>query len=358
VVDWSKTQSYGLQKWLSNLQREGVFEGISFGPANERNFEDFINPNANGTIDASKYTRNCRKLVPGSLFDCVNFAKNNSAPLRCCAKYKRLKDGQEVDRWSPSWPTASSNFSDFDCAEVVPGCEDGVFFVQIRVEDPLVFPHLPRLQASDQGGNQIRSGAISDHDFKLPIKYPIYKYMDASFRLYDRMAYGKRGTAYPAGADEVSWGKVNSDSYGIVSGICAGPNCTEVKIPSGVVAKTTFNAPDSHETIEKANQSIEDLLREGLESVWSRYPELVFNFTDASPAVSCAKNTPCDLTFLKILWTSLGCPENSGTQCNLLEELSVRSLIVDETPAFRVSMSSPNAYNWGMYLRATGVNVS
>ncbi|MGC8851470.1 MAG: hypothetical protein ACP5O3_04615, partial [Candidatus Micrarchaeia archaeon] len=336
VVDWSKTQSYGLQKWLSNLQREGVFEGISFGPANERNFEDFINPNANGTIDASKYTRNCRKLVPGSLFDCVNFAKNNSAPLRCCAKYNRLKDGQvveQVERWSSSWPTASSNFSEFDCAEVVPGCEDGVFFVQIRVEDPLVFPHLPRLQASDQGGNQIRSGAISDHDFKLPIKYPIYKYMDASFRLYDRMAYGKRGTAYPAGADEVSWGEVNSDSYGIVSGLCAGPNCAAAVVP---IASSTFTQSTLANTADAATAIFEgsnSLLGQGLSEVLNRYPELVFNFTDVSPPVTCGKQnnvvTCSDLTPLKTMinWNNVGCKDPNQVPCYyLLDALTVRSL--------------------------------
>ncbi|MGB9577093.1 MAG: hypothetical protein ACPL4N_01225, partial [Candidatus Norongarragalinales archaeon] len=103
---------------------------------------------------------------------------------------------------------------------------------------------------------------------------------------------------------------------------------------------------------------------QGLSEVLNRYPELVFNFTDVSPPVTCGKQnnvvTCSDLTPLKTMinWNNVGCKDPNQVPCYyLLDALTVRSLIIDETPAFRVSMSSPNAYNWGMYLKATGVNV-
>lgn len=403
--DEASSVHYGLQGWLTSLQKEGYYEGVRFFPANGSKFEQFIKPmDSAGNILHNVYTENCKTLLPGNLFDCVNFAKNNAAPLRCCAEYKindgsgtttRLDNTNTRDLW-PSF-TDANDFDKFECIEPVAGCEDGVFLVQIIINHYRVFPSLPRLQADDSSGNVIRSGAIADADFRLPIKYPVYKYMDASFRLYDRLAYGNVGTVYQDGKQDIEWTPNPGDGAtvpGIVSGYCiGGPQC--VNSPGFAPTKSALLGGNNGFTdavgasVFMPNPGVpladdvkafkenhmgglvggtDSLLDIGLKAVWKKYPELQFNFTelmnDPDKQVTCSSSTSGTCTdfplltqdFARALETISACdPAETTSECYYFNQIHRGSFIIDETPAYRVKQETSNVYNWRLDFVANGL---
>ncbi len=146
--------SYGLSKWMRYLlpttRGTVVFEGIKYEIANSDQVDKtFINPE-----NPDDFVKSCKALLQGSIFDCDAFSSGN---MQC-----------------------------LDSGKVVEGCEEGTFFVKVSLTDQSVYPNLPRVEASDELGNTIRSGAIGEQEFfYLPITYPLFKYYDHAFNFYE-----------------------------------------------------------------------------------------------------------------------------------------------------------------------------
>lgn len=153
----------------------------------------------------------CDALVGDSQFDCRNFAENLDAPLRCCSTYARAnllspankkhagkccdagliaQLGGDKMACSPN-PAAVPAPTPNPAGYVVPGCESGSFFVKLNVlANDETFKSLPRVKAQDSAGNTLQSGALGENDFLVQIKYPLFKYYDAAFKIYAATAYG------------------------------------------------------------------------------------------------------------------------------------------------------------------------
>ena len=392
---------YGLQEWVQNLKESGSFEGVLFTPAGEipgtnyTRFDYFIQPTLNPacrdnpSLLGCSYVLNCKKIIPGILFDCANFAKNNSQPFRCCRKYRRgdsLVLPTEAD-YAPQL--------DDECIEPVEGCEHGNFFVQIKIEDPQVFPNLPRLQATDGAGNEIRSGAIADADFYLPIKYPIFKYMDASFRIYDRLAYGEKGTAYDR--ETIEFSADGSGQPGIVSGLFIGTadTCGGVASLEGIPDRFQSDSAGliRAELSDSSTERKEDLRNTGVtyfeqveeavqaagahltpgHSLAVRFYELsdVTGFEDdvdefnctigAGGGVECSPPVGASPSAAEVFGSHFASnlrdrrypvsEEERGGYCAYADRMPLYSQIIDFDPAYRVSMTKPNTFSWLADLR-------
>ena len=202
--------AYGLPQWMSKIcggldcsNPTIPFEGMTFDIANRDAMKVFL-PNVSETDETKRqasinaYQEHCLAMMKGSVFDCNNFAKPVDAgkPFRCC---------KAATTWNQ--PCAPE--------DVVPGCEDGTFFLNVSLNNTLVYPAMPRLNASDGRGNQIRSGAIGESDFLLPINYPLFRYYNYAFGVYKQLAYGDN---YPAGYPTGDQASKN----GVINGLCAG----------------------------------------------------------------------------------------------------------------------------------------
>ncbi|MEW5954991.1 MAG: hypothetical protein AB1626_00440 [Candidatus Micrarchaeota archaeon] len=389
-VGEEETPRYGLQEWVLNLKSSGVFEGVLFTPSGEiagsdcggvpcTRFDYFIKPQLNPRCRAvpvpqCSYVTNCKRIIPGILFDCANFAKNNLQPFRCCRKYRR---GDSIVS-----PTESGYDPGIDdvCIEPVEGCEHGNFFVQIRIEDPVVFPNLPRLQASDGAGNEIRSGAIADADFLLPVKYPIFLYMDASFRIYDRLAYGNKATMYAPGQDAIQLSAGVGSLPGIVSGLFVGNEAACVNqapledgrlAPEGIregmalLPLDSGTTPDARETRKGqfkafAGESFTPLVVSAVEAAGSGFTVRFYDLSGGEFNCSTTEPTACLASASGVVGEYVGnllsgeenpYPGPPVTYCSFLDRLPLFSQIIDSDPAYRVSMTKPNTYSWMADLR-------
>jgi hypothetical protein len=190
-----------------------------------------------GTLSVGDGIKNCRQLVGDSLFDCRNFAEDLGNPYRCCSLYSNTGEC-----------CAQSDGPSKGCdqkSHVMPGCDGGSFFVGVNVlANDNVYRSLPRVNATDKGGNEIQGGALGDRNFTIHVKYPVYKYLDAAFRTYMPIAYGICvNSAHPEYDFEApvnmrvhegqgggtrscpSGNSPQSDFEGIIEGLCYGESC-------------------------------------------------------------------------------------------------------------------------------------
>ncbi|MBI5635519.1 hypothetical protein HY993_00980 [Candidatus Micrarchaeota archaeon] len=142
----------------------------------------------------------CSDLVGEFLFDCSNFAKNKAKPFQCCKPGKFESDGS------------------CKAENVLPGCEDGTFFINVNVAaSEELFKKMPRIVAQDKFGNALRSGAVGDEAFLVQVKYPFYQYYDLSFNTFDKFAYKTPATP---------------NVPGVVDGYCVGKGCKDASLNS------------------------------------------------------------------------------------------------------------------------------
>ncbi|OIO24930.1 hypothetical protein AUJ14_05325 [Candidatus Micrarchaeota archaeon CG1_02_55_22] len=145
--------------------------------------------NSIGGVGQSTGGDMCRALIGEILFDCRNFAENLASPNRCCDLISEYAAGN-ANAGKCCMPGMTDNGCDGE-DHVVPGCEDGTFFLNVNVlASDVLFKSLPRVSAEDNAGNTVRSGALSDENFQVHIKYPFFKYYDAAFRAYGMIGYG------------------------------------------------------------------------------------------------------------------------------------------------------------------------
>lgn len=190
----SQVPDYGLPALMNTVLDPVSFEGITLSPANK------VQAQALSDFNRATYPKACRTLLKGSLFDCSNFAHNFNKPFRCIDR-----NGIEIK-----------------------GCEGGTFYAGLNVEDSEVFTALPRTQARDNLGNEIRTGSISDQNLYLPIRYPLYWYLDRTLKDYAYLAYGSNtldgsNNEVPVQSPDYVFGHAcNNAASGIANGVCLG----------------------------------------------------------------------------------------------------------------------------------------
>ena len=242
----SSANGSSLRDWLVNLNNSITFEGITFDIASQSKFSEFKNklnsylgwdpatvpadskdacigssdsgsiprcdnlglPGGNPsdklchdqyTIGICSQGSEVQQLLGNGLFDCYYFALkadpvNNINKYSCCTpKGAQAQDDyytavQGGEKFNPQ------KLSDLACLPTrdnyLAGCENGQFYYQLNVQNPQVYPLLPRITASDGKGNIIRSGGLADTNDYLLIRYPFFKYYDMSLQFVRGIALG------------------------------------------------------------------------------------------------------------------------------------------------------------------------
>ncbi len=169
----------GFSDLINALRQEYVFEGLKFSPVK---FDAFEMSTGEGmatwdfTCDKEPGNTLCEKLLAGSTFDCQNYATNLVSPYQCCSAKLPFGAGCPA-------------------GQVLRGCEDGGFYLAVDISDPDVYKAMPRMQISDALGNTVRTAVLGKYSFQVPIRYPIYRYNDASFRIFSITQYLTRNYA-------------------------------------------------------------------------------------------------------------------------------------------------------------------
>ncbi|MDP2717216.1 MAG: hypothetical protein Q8P02_00575, partial [Candidatus Micrarchaeota archaeon] len=157
-----KTFDYGIPGWVAVASEKFSFEGITFEPANPEQMK-LLNPDKTDPAQLNEYYNKCRELVKpqSNLFDCQTFATTPG-------KYQCVDENRNV----------------------VPGCETGIFYLNVTPqESPAVYQALPRITGDDGFGNRVISGAIGEESFLLPINIRIFQYDDLALEFFRRLAF-------------------------------------------------------------------------------------------------------------------------------------------------------------------------
>ncbi|MFA6048559.1 MAG: hypothetical protein WC792_01255 [Candidatus Micrarchaeia archaeon] len=157
----------GLSDLLGKLRDEFNFEGVTFAPVKFGNWNFTCTwPSSGGVTGRSL----CEALIPSAQFDCQNFAVNTASPYRCCAE----------DNGHSACPSGKV---------VADGCDNGGFLLSVDLANSQVFRYMPRIDATDGAGNEIRSGALGEKPLSLRIRYPIFKYRHVSFGFFEKLQF-------------------------------------------------------------------------------------------------------------------------------------------------------------------------
>ncbi|MFH1056729.1 MAG: hypothetical protein V1717_02965 [Candidatus Micrarchaeota archaeon] len=325
--------SYGLPQWMSKFLDNFVFEGITFNTSNVAQIKMFlpnqrINEGVDVTTAINDYNSYCRALVRGSIFDCDAFATSDI--LQC-------KDGSTI----------------------IPGCEDGTFFVKINVENPdpdtgvEVYGKLPRVEANDGAGNLVRSSGIGERNFYLPINLRLYKYYQETFKAYETLAYG-------AGGEGGS--KDEGESEGIADGHCGGPDCPSAES----YADSGYSADGSDLNSVKAEVKqvfFDSVFTPACERVTDPATLTGFGLRFCADFESCESGNPesgSDCTDSSIVSDAPAldpsrelCADSDGDGhpdlwCAYYDDLGLNFMLVDDNPAYRIDPVKPVTFKWGV----------
>jgi len=276
----------GFSDLLRELRKEYVFEGLKFSPVQ---FDSFAMSTGEGmaawdfTCDKEPGRTLCERLLPGSTFDCQNYATNLASPYQCCVD--RLASGA-------SCPTG----------RVIRGCEDGGFYLAVDIYDPDVYKAMPRMQISDALGNTVRTSVLGKYSFQVPIRYPIYRYNDASFRIFAITQYLNTNYASAASAP---------NSKPAVSGL-------------------------SVERYLEANADACSFLFSD-----NRFKQFDFEVEQKGGKITCSNGIATNIGTLKGLYSTY---QSSGG-LNPVSLFSIPVTITDKDPRFRVDPDKPNSYS-------------
>ncbi len=248
----------------------------------------------------------CTQLVGKILFDCRQFAEhtntadcsssstdnNAQCPYRCCSKYAQFNPNLQgslsnlnayaglccADTKIKSLTSSEKQSLGCDASGnsqyLVAGCTQGGFAIQLNPSaSSNLYQSIPRIQATDQAGNTLSTTAISSSSSIVQITYPLFKYLDASLKIYSGIAYGVGN-----GESDFLNPQVNmklfssstqnkpSNNQGIVQGLCYGSHCSSLgKIPlnyqllsqssSGISVRRTFVSNGQSFNIGTNNQN-------------------------------------------------------------------------------------------------------
>ncbi|MFA5246262.1 MAG: hypothetical protein WC408_00040 [Candidatus Micrarchaeia archaeon] len=159
----------GLSDLLREVRSENTFETLTFSPVK---FDTFSSSFGGGDVVYNFHCGDepgrtlCKRLLPMPYFDCANYGSELKNPYQC-------KIG----------------------GNLISGCEEGNFYLGVNVDDADVFKALPRIQVTDTYGNSVRTSVLGTTSFPVPIRYPIFRYNDAAFRVFSIVQYGNSNAA-------------------------------------------------------------------------------------------------------------------------------------------------------------------
>lgn len=345
-------ENFRLQTWFRFLSNPLYFEGIEYSLANQEQsklFTDYNNP--------GQYFALCAKLIKEAMFDCEAYSRGI---MQCC---KKQTITIVPNMMIPSLTPCNIN-------EILEGCEQGTFMVKINITDPDVFPLLPRISAKIGSSNylELRSGAISDSDFFLPINYPFFKYQNEAFKFFEKIAYGNSVSNTCEGENE-----------GIADGLClgnpssSGGGCPSLTTSSG---SSIFTCPGNaylNSPMADPEQAKDELVDAFLRGPFRKACESVSGLTvQVCKSISGCRedddvNSPdwinciaaiSDSYFRNVLKGTVDTPEcqsssapnaycayfsSSGDQ-EFPSNLNIAIRFIDYSPQYRVYSESPNFF--------------
>ena len=284
----------GLSDLLNATRRTYQFEGILFEPVKFDPFPPSFDPSKQVTWDFTckgepGYTL-CSNLLPTASFDCSNYATNLANPYQCCSKQLALGERCPAE-------------------DIIKGCENGNFYMTMNLSDVDVYKAMPRVEAVDTRGNVIRADVMGQASFLLPIRFPLFKYNDASFRIFSYGQYFDHINEIPPIANR---------------------------------SPVTAQDPQKPATLDK-NQFINAVGKAC--SFLSQNPyfhDIGFNITinKYNPTPSQSVTEECKVGSINL--NDLRTVMNSGVFPNTLYTGSVNIVLIDNDPRFRVNPSKPN----------------
>ena len=324
AVVCSLNPQYGMKSWLAKMNETSTFEGVLFEPANKASFGKFLqNGFGQSGYDSSQGTYTvasslCETLVVGSMLDCNAFSYGEhgtpGAPerpvLQCCT----VPDDEN-----------SAKGCEERGGKVRAGCSNGIFYVALKIENPEVFSGMPRISAKDGLGNEIRSGAISDKDFAIPINYPLFRYYDDAFTFYQSLALGSPG----------------STARGIFDGLC---------VQTGNSQGTNACPPGRSQRIQTGppgDAVAAELLQ--LLSAAKENDQLkgTYHFSVQKSSDQSFVDSNQDLgALMKIKAGTTTTAEGGLVQYAMVKDLSLSINFNDTNSAYQVSPSKPNSFCW------------
>lgn len=287
----------GFSDLLNELRREYVFEGLKFSPVR---FDPFAMSTGEGmatwdfTCDKEPGRTICERLLPGSTFDCQNYATNLASPYQCCV---------DMPESGSSCPAG----------RVARGCEDGGFYIKVDIYDPDVYKAMPRMQISDALGNTVRTAVLGKKSFQVAINYPIYRYNDASFRIFSITQY------------------LNSN----LASAAAAPSSKQ-PIPGNFGVKTYLEA-----NADACSYLVSD----------NRFKQFNFEVAQKGGKITCSNGNANGIGALKAAYVA---SQSGSGGVNPVSLFSIPVTITDNDPRFRVDPDKPNSYSSSHTLSESG----
>ncbi|NUN11404.1 hypothetical protein HUU53_02055 [Candidatus Micrarchaeota archaeon] len=323
-ADWFQV---GMPQWIREINQDFAFEGVTFKVSNsdlvEKVFAPDLSDPATAGENAQRYIKYCDALLGDNVFYCPSFEAHNF-----------LTD-------------------DFECREgndIVNGCEDGRYYIKVRVtgfttDAEQVYPVLPRIDADDGFGNVLRTGAIGESDFYLPVNLPIYDYQDDAFVFFTRLSYGENIGSYDSAREGISEGQC----LGGAACSALGMNGWGAPAPDSGTALNLFRQnffdnvfkPACSKFYEKHPKDVNPLKKDRLLSVCS----------GASCEIESNEWIDCDLVqdYSEVYAiSSMGETQSCGSgQCAFFKgQFNLRVRIEDYNEGNRVRENTPNYFGW------------
>lgn len=329
TVDSLKAFGYGIPGWVDVANRPFSFEGVTFKPANPEQMK-LLNPDTNDLTQLLNYQRACQTLVQGSQFDCDNFARKTGPPSLQCI--------------------------DSETKKVIPGCDQGTFYLKITPapntpEGAKLYAALPRIVGDDDFGNQVRSGAIGDENFLLPINIRVFRYDDEALEFYKHLAFGQNGIAYDR----------ETGKGGLSDGLCRGKHAPEECLSEGI--QNAYGASLAPGRQDQAAQSLfNDLYTGAFASARQTLPRPGVSdgmtFRILSPGTTAPEKCDdrCKEVFSEatteamraVLEPRTGQNPNNHEVYAFFEDENINFYVIDEKAAYRVRGTEPNQVAYPM----------
>ncbi len=313
----------GLSDLLKALRQAYNFEGVSFMPVAFTG-SDF-DCSANSVDGALTGRALCEYLIPRVEFDCNNFASNPASPYRCC---------------NAPQPTTSLGPDSGTCPSaniVMEGCDNGAFLMAVALDNGTVFRYMPRIDAADGAGNEIRSGALGEKPIDMRIRYPIFKYRHISFEFFSHLQY----EGYPANkqrcktiAQDFAANLIDACNYlnGLKISDKTDPKYADLSANVSLSSGTSYVRCDPS---PGANAKVECCVKSSNANDQDGACAKGFVHEDGSHSYDCSASNAQEVAeFVRDQWS---------------EQIVVRTPNVefyDNDARFRVNPQKPNTYSW------------
>lgn len=309
-VDAASGLYQGMPKWMQMLKAGVPFEGVQMGPDVGPCFDRLSDFDEFATITS------CRTYVRDLTFDCSGYA---SATLGCT-------DGA--------------------------GCEDGSFYANLDVTR--LYKIMPRMCARDGAGNSIRSGALSDRDFRLHINSRTFRYIELQAQLTGMLAFGVTtgGTG------------IKGDGSSKKGGFCIGSKCGGSALLPGYTyrasASSTQEASGPDMAKEASDMFLQQVLLPACAEIESMEPKIevrvdmtgygAWKRCSASGITKAEWRSTHGATSAKCGTASSGADIYCGYYDDASHDLSLEMEFVDKEPKYWTEAGTPNEYEFHIKL--------